>query len=79
MNITTFKTVFINNRPVPFLEQINTNVEYYERLRSALKIKKIIGKNFIRFGRANDGGYIMVNNFNSSEGGGYCLLVRNKQ
>lgn len=69
MNITTFKTVFINNRPVQFLEQINTNVEYYERLRSALKIKKVIGKNFIRFGRANDGGYIMVNNFNSSEGG----------
>ena len=66
MNMTLFKTVFVGGRPVSFLEKVNVMPEYYERLRSALKIKKIVGKNFVRFGRPHDGGYIMVDNFNTS-------------
>lgn len=45
------------------LLKLNTTQEFYERLRTLLKIKKIIGKNFVRLGKHNDGGYIMVDNF----------------
>ena len=55
--------------------KINATKEYYELLRSRLKIKKIVGKNFVRIGKHNDGGYIMVDNFNISHGGG-CLFFR---
>ncbi len=78
MNVTFLKTFFINNRPVSLAEQFNVMPEYYERLRSLLKIKRIVGKNFIRFGRANDGGYIMVDNFSISGGGEDCVFFRNK-
>lgn len=57
--------------------KFNASQEYYEWLRSILRIKKIVGKNFVRFGRPYDGGYIMVDNFNAS-GGGYCILFRHK-
>ncbi|MBR3497488.1 MAG: FkbM family methyltransferase [Selenomonadaceae bacterium] len=40
--------------------------EYYEALREQLKVKKIVGKRFVRLGRNFDGGYIMVNNFNAA-------------
>lgn len=50
--------------------KINTTLEYYELLRSMLKIKRVAGKNFIRIGRPHDGGYIMVDNFNMPWGGG---------
>lgn len=43
--------------------KFNATLEYYERLRFALRIKKIVGKNFVRLGKQNDGGYIMVDNF----------------
>ena len=69
MGIAVFRTVIVNGRPVYFNENINLELEYYEALRERLKIKKIIGKNFIRLGRSYDGGYIMVNNFNASGGG----------
>ena len=63
------------------LTKVNVTLEYYEYLRSQLKIKKLLGKNFIRLGKSNDGGYIMVDSFkNGSVGGGgniYCLLFRN--
>ncbi|MBR2518328.1 MAG: FkbM family methyltransferase [Selenomonadaceae bacterium] len=45
------------------LRKINVNFEFYERLRSLLKIKRVVGKNFVRVGKHNDGGYIMVDNF----------------
>ena len=66
MNISIFGTVFSDVKPVPFLNEVNTNLEYYELLRAALKVKKIIGKRFVRLGKANDGGYIMVDNFDAS-------------
>lgn len=59
--------------------KINATIEYYERLRYALRIKKLVDKNFVRLGRPYDGGYIMVDNFNISRGGGGCLFVRHKQ
>lgn len=43
--------------------KLNVNQEYYDGLRARLKIKQIINKNFVRIGKANDGGYIMVDNF----------------
>ena len=66
MNITTFKSGFRNEKLISFLEKINVTPEYYEQLRLRLKIKKIVGKNFIRIGKSNDGGYIMVDNFKNN-------------
>ena len=48
------------------LGKINVTAEYYERLRERLKIKKLVGKNLVRVGKANDGGYIMVDDFKSN-------------
>lgn len=45
------------------LIKVNAMPEYYDILRSILKIKRVIGKNFVRIGKANDGGYIAVDNF----------------
>lgn len=45
------------------LVEVNATAEYYARLRARLKIKKIVGKNLVRVGKANDGGYIMVDDF----------------
>ena len=50
------------------LFKINITPEYYEQLGALLKIKKIVDKNFVRLGRPNDGGYVMVDNFNVSGG-----------
>ncbi|MBQ6297375.1 MAG: FkbM family methyltransferase [Selenomonadaceae bacterium] len=75
MNIVTYKTVFFDGNPISFLEKINVNLEYYEALRERLKIKKIVDKNFVRLGKPNDGGYIMVDNFNVSEGIAYSFGI----
>lgn len=75
MNITTFKTKIVDDRPVLFNEKINLIPEYYEALRERLKIKKIIGKNFVRFGRNYDGGYIMVDNFKAFGGIAYSFGI----
>ncbi|MBE8951134.1 MAG: FkbM family methyltransferase [Quinella sp. 3Q1] len=69
MKIEVQRTFFVNGMPVTFQEKINVIPEYYELLRERLKVKKIIGKNFVRVGRASDGGYVMVDNFNVSGGG----------
>ena len=63
MNVKMFKNYFINGEFVPVGEQLNANQKYYELLRERLKIKKVVGKNFVRLGKPNDGGYIMVDNF----------------
>ena len=52
------------------LLKFNTTLEYYKRVRSYLKIKKVVGKNFVRIGKVNDGGYVMVDNFQSNSVGG---------
>ena len=52
------------------LLKVNTTLEYYDWLRSELKIKKVVGKNFVRIGKANDGGYVMVDNFRNNDVGG---------
>ena len=46
--------------------EVNASLEYYERLRALLKIKRVVGKNFVRVGRHHDGGYLMVDNFAGS-------------
>lgn len=56
--------------------KFNATPEYYERLRFALKIKKIVGKNFVRIGEQNDGGYIMVDNF-QNDGIAYSFGISN--
>lgn len=66
MKVTFARTFYINNRPVHFAEHLNANLEYYELLKDRLKIKKIVDKNFVRLGSPNDGGYIMIDNFNVS-------------
>ena len=58
MNITYFD---FNQRV-----DVNATTEYYELLRERLKIKKLVGKNLVRVGKANDGGYIMVDDFKSN-------------
>lgn len=66
MNITFYKSVYVNSTLVNVLENLNITPEYYELLRSLLKIKKIVGKNFVRIGNHNDGGYLMIDNFQKS-------------
>lgn len=56
--------------------KFNATREYYELLRSRLKIKKVVGKNFVRVGRHNDGGYIMVDNFTAG-GVAYSFGISN--
>ena len=46
--------------------KVNTVADYYGLLRALLTVKKIVGKNLIRVGKHNDGGYIMVDNFQNS-------------
>lgn len=41
------------------------NKEYYSRLQSLLKVSRVMDKSLIRLGKDNDGGYVMVDNFNS--------------
>lgn len=50
--------------------KINLTEEYYERLRLLLRVKKVVGRNFVRFGKSGDGGYIMVDNFGNTLWGG---------
>ena len=69
MNITFFN-------PKSSISKINVTQEYYERLRSRLTIKKIVGKNFVRLGKHNDGGYIMVDNF-QNDGIAYSFGISN--
>ena len=45
------------------LVKLNVMVEYYESLRARLHMHKIVDKNFVRVGKPNDGGYIMVDDF----------------
>ena len=71
MKIGVFKNVFADGKFVPVGEELNVNQKYYELLRERLKIKKVVGKNFVRLGKPNDGGYVMVDNFNVS--GGVCI------
>ena len=68
MNISICKACSVDGKTIYFLEKINATPGYYELLRDRLKIKKIVGKNFVRLGRAYDGGYVMVDNFNTSSG-----------
>ena len=60
MNVTYF-----NFKEAPL--KLNATQEFYERLRALLTIKKVIGKNFVRLGKHNDGGYIMVDNFSAGD------------
>lgn len=58
MNITYFDFNYI--------VKVNATAEYYESLRARLHMHKIVDKNLVRVGRANDGGYIMVDDFKSN-------------
>ena len=73
MKIEVQRTVFVNNTSIKFQEQINVVPEYYGLLRERLKVKRVLGKNFVRVGRKSDGGYVMVDNFNTS--GGVALRI----
>lgn len=66
MNITFHKSGYINSTLIYVTEKLNMSVKYYELLRSLLKIKRIVGKNFVRIGKHNDGGYLMVDDFQKS-------------
>ena len=59
MNITYFHPDFGTIK-------VNPTASYYEQLRSRLTVKKVVGKNFVRIGKHNDGGYITVDNFQNS-------------
>ncbi len=66
MKIGVFKNVFVDGKFIPVAEQLNVNQKYYELLREQLKIKKVVGKNFVRLGDPHDGGYVMVDNFKTA-------------
>ena len=78
MKIEVQRTVFVNNTSIKFQEQINVVPEYYGLLRERLKVKRVLGKNFVRVGRKSDGGYVMVDNFNTS-GGLHCVFFWNQR
>ncbi|MBQ6132277.1 MAG: FkbM family methyltransferase [Selenomonadaceae bacterium] len=69
MNVSIFKIVQVNGEIFRLIDEFNVNMEYYELLRERLKVKRVLGKNFVHVGKKYDGGYIMVNNFNTSDGG----------
>lgn len=48
----------------------NFNEEYYRNLKQILNIKRVKDFPFVRVGKNNDGGYIMVDNFDETQLGG---------
>ena len=64
MNINYKWGFYIDNRLVLIDAQLNTDVEYYKRLRQALKIENLKDKLLVRVGtHLTDGSYVMVDSF----------------
>ena len=56
----------------------NSDLSYYQKLKSVLKIRRAKDVPFVRVGKIGDGGYIMADNF-SQGGGWYSILLWNFQ
>ena len=48
----------------------NLTEEYYRELKKNLRIKRVENFPFVRIGKDNDGGYMMIDNFNKNHWGG---------
>ena len=62
---------FINGNQIALIPKefsFNADENYYRKLKSVLTIKRAKDLPFVRVGKANDGGYIMVDKFNTGGG-----------
>ena len=58
---------------------LNTNIGYYQALKSILKIRRADNVKFIRVGRQSDGGYVMADDFRKGGGGiAYSFGISNE-
>ena len=70
MNITYTRLVVVGNRGILTADKINADENYYRELKNLLKLKHVKNFPFVRVGKANDGGYIMLDAFQKMGGGG---------
>lgn len=72
------RLVMVGNRGVLINATFNADENYYRELKNLLKLKRVKNFPFVRVGKANDGGYIMLDAFQKMGGGRrYSLLLRN--
>lgn len=75
MNVEFTQLVIIGNQGILKTTALNANEKYYYELKNLLKIKRLKKSFFTRIGRAYDGGYIMIDDFQKSTGGGTLILL----
>ncbi len=63
MNVSFTRLVIIGNQGVLLTQHLNANENYYRELKKLLKLRRIKNCSFTRIGKANDGGNIMVDDF----------------
>ena len=68
MNIIYKWGVYVNNRLLMIDAQLNTDINYYKKLKEVLKVKSLSGVELIRIGGSlADGHYIMANHFKKNQ------------
>ncbi len=68
MNIAFTRLVIIGRQGVLTTDKFNADENYYRELKNLLKIRRVKNSSFIRIGRENDGGYIMLDDFQNMGG-----------
>lgn len=59
------KDLKIVNIMEPIIHSVEEESSYYRDLAESLRLKAVQGQSFVRVGRLNDGGYAMINDFES--------------
>ena len=68
MNVAYTRLVIVGNQGVVATDTFNADENYYRELKNLLKIKRVKNIPFVRVGKANDGGYIMLDAFQNRGG-----------
>lgn len=68
MNVAYTRLVVVGNQGVVATDTFNADENYYRELKNLLKIKRVKNIPFVRVGKANDGGYIMLDAFQNRGG-----------
>ena len=77
MNVSFIKTVYLGNLAFFVTDDFNANENYYRELKNLIKIRRVNKHSFIRIGKPNDGGYIMLDNFQKGGGIAYSFGIAN--
>ena len=69
MNAKVMAPIYLPNASFVFPQMYNFTEDYYRELKKILRIKRVKDFPFVRLGKQNDGGYLMVENFCTTGGG----------